>query len=890
MINFYSFLKTTLLFAICAFALPAVSQQVIVDPTLNSSDASNGADDRVLTIATPGDGKILIGGKFTNYNGEAKANFLQLNSDGTIDENFNVGGAGANGEVRSIVVDADGKILIAGNFTTYNGIAVGRIARLNINGSLDGTFNTGGAGANGYVWDLGFDSNGKIVIGGALSSYNGNAVKYICRLNGDGTYDGSFTQQGTGANNFILHLTIDQDDKILIGGSFATFDGASTNRLARLNTDGTLDVTFNNGGAGLNPTASVGTIVIDANEKIMVGGMFTTYNGTSVDGLIRLNPNGSLDDTFGQSSSFGTYAIIIDSNEKILVGGYANASLSPGLKRLNSDGTIDTHFKVGTGANDYIWTARLADPNHLLIGGDFTSFNGVARNRIARVKILDTQTINNFGDVAKTYGDVPFNLSATATSGLSVSYSSSNTNVATVSGNTVTIVGAGTTDITASQAGNSDYFIAASVQKTLTVSKAVLTATAENKTRIYGTSSPTFTIVYSGLVDNDTPSAIDTPPSTNSTGLSSSSSVGTYPITLADGADNNYTFGPFVSGTLTVTKATLTVTAADQTRVYGAENPTLTMKFTGFKNGEGVSVVDTRPTISTTVTKTSVVGLYEIVLGGGNDGNYDLNFVNGSLAVTKAPLLVTAENKTRVYGEENPALTMVYTGFANGENVESSGVTSPVISTTAISTSSAGFYPITLTAGNGGANYALILDANGTLVITGAQQTIIFAGLEEQTTDAGPITLTATASSGLPVTFSIVSGPATVSGNVVTLTKEEGTVVVRASQAGDNNYLAAASVDKSFEVEEENTPVTSLEEKTLNLESWPNPVKDELHVTGIPESAKLKIVNGMGTELSSKTEFNNGEFVLDTRDLPVGIYFILIHGYERTRPVRFLKH
>ncbi|HKZ77799.1 MAG TPA: delta-60 repeat domain-containing protein, partial [Pyrinomonadaceae bacterium] len=168
-----------------------------IDPTFNAD--GTGADVLVRALAVQPDGKIVIGGDFTSYNGDAAApdGVMRLNADGTRDTTFNAVGPGANGVVRAVALQPDGKMVIGGDFTSYNddAAAPNGVIRLNADGTLDPTFNAGGAGANGAdVRAVAVQPDGKIVIGGAFFSYNGNvaAPDNVLRLNADGTRDGSF--------------------------------------------------------------------------------------------------------------------------------------------------------------------------------------------------------------------------------------------------------------------------------------------------------------------------------------------------------------------------------------------------------------------------------------------------------------------------------------------------------------------------------------------------------------------------------------------------------------------------------------------------------------------------------------------------------------------------
>jgi len=263
--------------------------------------------------------------------------------------------------------------------------------------------------------------------------------------------------------------------------------------------------------------------------------------------------------------------------------------------------------------------------------------------------------------------------------------------------------------------GSDDNYDLMLVNGTLTVTKAPLTVRTEDKTRPYGTPNPPLTIVYSGFTSDDDPSVLDEPPLPITTAVATSG-VGGYPIALTGGSDQNYELLP-VSGTLTVTRTPLTASAQNLSRAYGAVNPPLTIVYSGFANGDTAAVVDTPPVASTEAGVANVPGNYPITLSGGGDDNYALTLVPGTLTVTKATLLVTAENHSRVYGSANPALTRAYNGFANGEGA---GVidTLPVIATTATIASPPGTYPITLT-GGGDDHYELVL-VPGTLTVTKA--------------------------------------------------------------------------------------------------------------------------------------------------------------------------
>jgi len=371
-----------------------------VDGSLDAGfNVETGASNEVRTIAIQPDGKIIIGGWFTSFNGTAINRIARLNADGSLDTSFNVG-MGANAPVRTIAIQPDGKIIIGGSFSTYNGTLRYRIARLNPDGSLDASFNMGTQVSSNEVLTTAIQPDGKIIIGGSFTSYNGTPVNRIARLNENGSLDTGFNV-GTGTNNSVFTCAIQSDGKIIIGGFFTTYNGTSINRLARLNADGSLDTSFNLG-TGANST--VLTTAIQPDSKIIIGGNFTNYNGTSKNYLARLNPDGSLDASFNPGTGAVSLRIAaIQPDGKIIIGGLFtsyNGTAINRIARLNSDGSLDTNFNVGMGANNSVQTTAIQPDGKIIIGGEFTSYNGTGRNRIARINGGDCLSANGIDEVS----------------------------------------------------------------------------------------------------------------------------------------------------------------------------------------------------------------------------------------------------------------------------------------------------------------------------------------------------------------------------------------------------------------------------------------------------------------------------------------------------------
>jgi uncharacterized delta-60 repeat protein len=235
-------------------------------------------------MALQPDGRVVVGGGFSTFNGIGRNFIARLNANGTLDNTFDPG-TGANGPVFAVAVQPDGRILIGGDFTSVNGMAVTNLARLNANGSVDVSFNLG-SGANSTVRSLLVQTDGKILMAGSFTNYAGAGVGRVARLHSTGLLDSSFNPGGVGADNAVFYMTLQGDGKMLLGGDFTRFNGVSRNRFTRLNPDGTTDPTINIGTGANN---FVSAIAVQADEKLILAGGFTSFNNTSKNYLTRLH-------------------------------------------------------------------------------------------------------------------------------------------------------------------------------------------------------------------------------------------------------------------------------------------------------------------------------------------------------------------------------------------------------------------------------------------------------------------------------------------------------------------------------------------------------------------------------------------------------------------------
>ncbi len=197
---------------------------------------------------------------------------------------------------------------------------------------------------------------------------------------------------------------------------------------------------------------------------------------------------------------------------------------------------------------------------------------------------------------------------------------------------------------------------------TLTVVKAPITVNVAEATKQYGDANPTFSMTYTGLKNGETEPTWTIKP-TFSTSVTKTSSAGTYAVTAAGGEATNYEVTTYVPGTLTVTKRDLTVTADSYERYYGEENPTFTISYSGFVNGEGKSALKTLPTAQCTTTKDSNAGTYAITVSGGSADNYNFTYQNGKLTIKPISVGFANTKSTVTYKDMSISTNDVYFNY-----------------------------------------------------------------------------------------------------------------------------------------------------------------------------------------------------------------------------------
>lgn len=336
------------------------------------------------TLVQP-DGKILIGGSFSAVQGVQRSGLTRVFPDGTVDTNFLNSVIGAQG-IFALARQADGKLLVGGNFNFFvSPFQRQNIVRLNVDGSLDGTFTN--SAPNNAVNAIAVQSDGKILIGGLFNTVGNTNHYYVARLNTDGTVDNSFNA-GIISGNMVNAIAVQSDGNILIGGSFGFFStyGLTRNNIARLSTNGVPDITYQP-----NASGTVQAVYLQNDGKSVWGGFFTVLNSNSRGHVGRLNVDGSLDASFTATAGVNNtvYAVTEDTNNNIYVAGLFNEYnnvVREGIARVFSDGTLDSTFNNTTNfAPPQMRCVAIQGDGKVLAGGNFFTFNSVPRTNFIRL-------------------------------------------------------------------------------------------------------------------------------------------------------------------------------------------------------------------------------------------------------------------------------------------------------------------------------------------------------------------------------------------------------------------------------------------------------------------------------------------------------------------------
>jgi len=559
--------------------------------------------------------------------------------------------------------------------------------------------------------------------------------------------------------------------------------------------------------------------VLDDPNSISNGSFSYSSNNTNVASISgnTVNVNGAGTATISvQQAASGAYAeaftsvdlVVIKTNQLLSLN-----SLPEGVIALKdiagtiqvsafSNSGLPVTISLGTGSpgsiNTYNQLSNINEAGHVVINafqaGNINYNEASISHSFEVVKSNQNLTFHPLD--AEIFGDASFNPAASASSGLPVSFTSSDAAVATIVGNTVTIIGAGTTTITAAQAGNDNYSAAISVLQKLTVSKRELTVTVDSKTKSYGDVIPILTYQFSGWKSGENSSVLQALPVT-STAINKESKAGLYKgaITVSGGSAINYKFN-YIAGDITILKAMLTISADAKTMVFGTNVPMLTCQYAGWQNGQGESDLSMRPSAVTSISKLSDAGVYAnaITLSGAVDEDYDFTYFPAALTVTKADQTITFKQlPATTFGDTLQVLSatstsgLIVTFSSSKSNVGT--VSGNIFTTTGTGTT------IITASQSGNANYNAANSIDQTITIGKAIQTISFINLP--TKDSGEASFIVTASggaSGNPVIFSS-SDPAVAictgaNGSTITILNA-GSCNISANQLGNDSFFDA---------------------------------------------------------------------------------------------------
>ncbi len=371
-----------------------------LDPSFNPGA---GIDGTVDAVAMQADTKILVGGSFSRVDSTNRANLARLNADGNLDLSF-APAAAPNGLVRALAVQANGQILVGGDFTQPRS----HLARLNPDGSLDAAFSPAVAGS---VYTLGVQADGRIVLGGAFTGIGASVSPSIGRLNTNGTLDATFNT-GKGPNGIVASLALQSDGRVVIGGRFTQFNGTNANYLARLLSTGALDPDFS---PGTGPDAPVNSVAVHSSGKILLGGDFTSFNGASRNRFARLTPSGFLDNIFnvGAGANDSVRAILVQPDSAVVIGGdFTQVEGLPRnhLARIHGDERSDltsvsfsaASYSVSEGAGAATITVVRSGNTNRAFSISFSTTNGTTT---PFADYIPTNGVLNFGsgDLTRTF-------------------------------------------------------------------------------------------------------------------------------------------------------------------------------------------------------------------------------------------------------------------------------------------------------------------------------------------------------------------------------------------------------------------------------------------------------------------------------------------------------
>lgn len=380
-------------------------------------DSFNPSPNSVIEAAVPlPNGKMLFCGNFSKICGQTRAGLARISQGGSLDSSFTnqislllalqVG-------VQCIAVQTNGQVVLGGSFSRFNTSDwCHSIARINADDTMDTNFDRAYTNGAETINCLALQPDGKIVVA-ATTDWQAGSNGTLYRINSDGTLDTNFSATvSTSWGHYCLYsVGLQPDTKLVILGTFTTVDNQACTNLARLNADGSLDTTFlqpnfaYRGSYNINEAG--GTLLIQPDGKILIGGWFDHVDGQAHTNIVRLNADGSLDTNFNAqadfSSCYGVQSLALQTDGRILVGHDSvtfDGQPNRGVTRLNVDGTLDSSFRTNLFLYaEVIYSLALQADARIMVGGEFGKLDGQAREDFARLINTGaaTQSLTNDG-------------------------------------------------------------------------------------------------------------------------------------------------------------------------------------------------------------------------------------------------------------------------------------------------------------------------------------------------------------------------------------------------------------------------------------------------------------------------------------------------------------
>jgi len=350
-----------------ATIVKSVGIAVIVDDDLGPGSldtdfaVGSGATGPVYAITLQPDGKILAGGGFSDFDNSGHPNLVRLMPNGEVDDSF-LPGTGPAGPVYAVEMGREGRIVIGGDFRSFGGLDRLYYARLTPNGGLDPTM-TASPGLNAFVRTMAVQSNLNVVIGGAFSVPTMHAARVLL----DGAFDPSFNV-GVGADTNVLDVRVQGDGKIILGGMFTHFGGLPRGHVVRLDPNGLVDPTFN---TSVGANGNVNRVLPLAGGRTLVAGNFTGFNTNAAVRVVMLNNDGSVNPDFstGAGPNDEVFALAVQADGKILIGGNFTSVAGKArnrIARLNANGSLDDTFNPGLGADKTVYDIEIQEDQQIL--------------------------------------------------------------------------------------------------------------------------------------------------------------------------------------------------------------------------------------------------------------------------------------------------------------------------------------------------------------------------------------------------------------------------------------------------------------------------------------------------------------------------------------------